>query len=205
MSLINRRIMSLYTLSSNICFNRTSFDTLNSSSEVIIESNPVNLNQLKSEDYQYIFVYEISLQDLLADNAGAARVISNPIFQFMYNVDNFSSYPTITSLANGPAGSNLPTPNTRNSITLNNLITNPTYGSINGIKKIIKDCLAYGFTFTTPFCPHIFQSNYDVLNPVSGINGPLERLVFSIIDDSNKVLLCGVGGPPQLFLNNSQT
>ena len=199
MSLINRRIPFVYQLSSNICNFKPSFDTLNSSSEIIASSNVGDLDQLRSEDYQYIFVYEITLEDLLSRNASAARVVSNPIFEFMYNVNNFSSYPTITSLANGPAGGNLPTPNSSSSLTLNQLITNSKYGSINGILKIMNDCLANGFTFTTPFSPHIFQSNYNVLNPVTGVNGPVERLVFSIINDSNKVLLFGVSFPPQLF------
>lgn len=202
MSLINRRIPFVYQLSSNICNFKPSFDTLNSSSEIIASCNVGDLDQLQSEDYQYIFVYEISLEDLLSKNAGAARVVSNPIFQYMYDVDNFSSYSTITSLANGPAGGNLPTPYSSSSLTLNQLITNSTYGSINGILKIINDCVANGFTFTNSFCPHIFQSNYTVLNPVTGVTGPVERLVFAIINDSNKVLLFGVSFPPQLFLNS---
>ena len=201
MSLISRRIMSVYGLTGRICYTKSSFDRLTYSSEIIVESNPASLEQLVSEGYQYVFVYEMSLQDFLNRNAGAARVVSNPLFQFVYGMyDVLKLNNIISTIAISTIGRNFPTPKSDSSITLSKLITDPTAGVISGIQKLITDCLKNNFKFTTSFSPHIFQSNCTIINPFTGISGPAERLVLAMIDDNNRVLLIGTSFPPQLFL-----
>ena len=199
MALYSRRLASVYQLSTQICTDKPSFATLNSSSDIIISCNPYNLNQLQNENYEYVFVFDIALDDLLAGNAGNARVVSHPIFQFMYNVNNFSSYPTINSLANGIARTTLPEPSTPLSLNLSKIISDPAHGGITGIQKIIDDCLGINFQFSGSFCPHIFSSTYSLLNPVDGDIIPVNRVVYAILDNNNRVLLFGTSISSNIF------
>lgn len=201
MSLISRRIASVYQLSNQICYDKPSFATLNSSSDIIVSCNPYNLNQLSNENFEYVFVFDIALQDLLNGNAGNSRVVSHPLIQFLYNVDNFSSYSTITSIANGPAGGNLPATNLQSGVNLSNLISDTTYGGITGIQKIIEDCLYYNFQFSKSFCPHIFSSSYTLLDPNDGEPTQVNRLVYAILDNNNRVLLFGTSITSNVFYN----
>lgn len=193
MSLIphSRRLMSVSQLASAICSTTPAFSTLNASSAIIVASNPADLNQLVAEGYQYVFVYDIALTDLVAGNAGAARVVSQPIYDFLYDVNNFSSYTSLNSLANGEANGNLPVTNLQSSVVLSKLISDPTYGGIHALNQIISDCLANNFQFSTPFCPHIFSSSYSVLNPLTGLPTPINTLVYAILDNNGRVLLFG--------------
>ena len=199
MSLLSRRLASVYQLSTEICTLKPSFITLDSSSEIIVACNPYNLNQLRNENYEYVFVFDIGLNDLLNGNAGAARVVSHPIFEFMYNVNNFSSYPTINSLANGIARSNLPQPSTPSSVNLSQAICDPIYGGITGIQKIIEDCLYYDFQFSGAFCPHIFSSSYTLLNPITGEPIQVNRVIYAILDNDNRVLIFGTSITSNVF------
>lgn len=195
--LANRYLNSAATLMQKICIEKPPFSTLNSTSNLILASNSNSLNQLISESYQHLFIFEMSLDDINTSNAGAARVISNPFFEFPYRVSNFSSYPTISALSNAggrpigfPLGPYLVT-----------VINSPSYGYISAIKQIIKNCLAGNFKFSKPFSARIFQSNYTLYSNFSYYTTAYDSLNIAIMDDSNKVIFINASWPGIILQN----
>ena len=202
MSLLSRRISSVYGLSTVVSSQRIPFSTLTNSSPIIVASNPYDLNQFRNENYEYVFIYDYALEDLLAGNVSAGRLISHPIVEYLYNVNNLSSYPTVDSLANGPAAGNLPQPNLPTSANLNKFLCDPTDGILTALKKIIQDGLFYDFQFSGAFCPHIYSSSYTIINPITGAPLGVNRLMYLILDDNNRVLLFGTSISSSIFYNS---
>ena len=198
--LANRYIYSASTLQQQICNDKISFSTLNSSSDLIIASNPSSLNQLISESYNHLFIFEMSLEDFLGyGNAGFARVISNPYIEFPYRVMNLSSYPTISSIASGPAGDNLAIPGSSSSNPPLSYVINNNYGYLSVIEQIRASCLANNFKFNTPFNAHIFQTNYTFFQNFTYRTTAYDSFNIAMIDDSNKVLIINASWPVVLF------
>ena len=193
----SRRFMSVSQLASAVCSSPPiSFATLNATSPIIVASNPADLNQLVAELYSYLFVFDIALDDLLLGNAGSARVVSLPVVDFLYTVPDFSSYTSISSLGNGPAGGNLPATNLQSTVNLTKLICDPNYGGIQALEQIITACLANNFIFSTPYCPHIFRATYNLFNPVTGGTSEFNAIVYAILDNNDRVLLFGTSFTP---------
>ena len=200
MSLANRYINSAFTLQQKICNDKTSFSTLNSSSPVIIACNPNSLNQLISESYNHLFIFEMSLEDFLGyGNAGSARVISNPYIEFPYRVMNLSSYPTISSIASSPSGNNIAIPGSSSSNPPLSYVINSNYGYLSVIEQIRASCFANNFQFNQPFSAHIFQSNYTFFQNFTYRTNAYDSLNIAIIDYSNKVIIINASWPVVLF------
>jgi hypothetical protein len=187
----SRRYLSMSQLSTIICSTTPSFATINSASPSIVGCNPNSLNQLLAEDNQFIFVYDFALDDFLSGNVAAARVVSHPVVEFLYNVDNFSSYTSLSSIGSGVASTNLPDTNLQTGVKLSTFISDTDIGLIQAVQQIVSDALANNFTFSTTFCPHIFPSSYIRMNANTGAAVPVNAIIYVILDNNDRVLLFG--------------
>ncbi len=160
------RVFSASQLAYQICANTTAPDTLTAQSGIIVAANPDNYNQLIAEAGKYIFAFDFDIADYKVSDPAKSRVVSHPFLEFVYNVNNFSSYSTLIALAGGDAMSNLPLTDLRNGVPFSKFICDPAGGVIQAVQKIIADgnLLNFNLDALSYWCPHIYTSDYYIFN-----------------------------------------
>ena len=191
----NRRYNFVINLSSILAVKGSSFNTLNSSTPEIIACNPNSLNQLISESYDHIFIFDMSLNDAIISSSSSTyaaprtRIISNPYIQFPYRV-NVSDYPSIAFMASDPTCRGnlpIPSPSPSNQSDLRNILIGPS-GYSEAVSSICRSCFANGFKFNITFVPHIFTSKFNFQYDFTKSAHPFRCITGSMLDRNNRVI-----------------